>query len=153
MQGVRFREKGKEMALKSTSRFKRVLLRGTLIVLLVCVVGIALLSLWIELHVKKMCEMATQRYPGDKVEALMMFAETEEYGYDAHHYRTNNHVFWALGQLGDKRALPFLKNLLTHEPCDHETNLCQGEIQEAIRKLERGGFNLPKFLWRGILNS
>jgi hypothetical protein len=96
--------------------------------------------------------MATQKYPGDKVEALMMSVETKQYGYNAHLYKTNNHIFWALGQLGDKRALPFLKNLLTGEPCDHETNLCQGEIKEAIQKLEKNGFNLPKFLWRGILN-
>ena len=141
------------MSLKSTSRLRRILIKGMLVVLLVCVVAIVSLSLWTELHVKKMCEMATREYPGDKVEALMMSVETKEYGYDAHLYKTNNHIFWALGQLGDKRALPFLKNLLTDEPCDHETNLCQGEIKEAIQRLERNGFNLPKFLWRGILNS
>jgi len=140
------------MLLKSTSRLRKILLRGILIVLLACVVVIILLSLWSELHVKKMCEMATRKYPGDKVEALMMSVETEEYGYNAHRYKMNNHIFWALGQLGDKRALPLLRNLLTGEPCDHETNLCQGEIQEAIQQLERNQFNLPKFLWRGILN-
>ena len=140
------------MSLKSISRLKRVLLRGLLVVLLVCVVVIISFSLLVELHVKEMCEMATQKYPGDKVEALMMSVETKEYGYNAHRYKTNNHIFWTLGQLGNKRALPFLRNLVTDEPCDHETNLCQGEIQEAIQKLERNQFNLPKFLWRGILN-
>jgi hypothetical protein len=140
------------MLLKSTSRLRKILLRGILIVLLACVVSIILLSLSIELHVKKICGMATQKYPGDKVEALMMFVETKEYGYNPHRYKTNNHVFWALGQLGDKRALPFLRKLLTGEPCDHETNLCQGEVKEAIQKLERNQFNLPKFLWRSILN-
>ena len=151
MQGVGFQWSKKEM-LKSTSRLRKILLRGTLIVLLVCAAVVILFSLWIELHVKKMSEMATQKYPGDKVEALMMFVESEEYGYNAHLYKMNNHAFWALGQLGDKRALPFLRNLLTDEPCDHETNLCQGEIQEAIQKIERDQFNLPKFLWRGTLN-
>ncbi|UCG58264.1 MAG: hypothetical protein JSU70_01910 [Phycisphaerales bacterium] len=141
------------MSLQSTSRLRRILLRGTLIVLLVCVVVIISLSLSVELALKKTCEMAAQKYPGDKVQALMMFVESDEYGYDAHRYSANNRAFWALGQLGDRRALPFLKNLLTGEPCDHETNLCQGEIQEAIQRLESDGFNLPKFLWRGILNS
>jgi len=140
------------MSLKSTSRLRRMLLRGIFIVLLACVVGVILLSLSIELGVKKVCRMATQKYPGDKVEALMMFAETKEKSYRAHLYSANNHAFWALGQLGDKRALPFLRNLVTGEPCDHETNLCQGEIKEAIQKLERNQFNLPKFLWRGVLN-
>ena len=142
----------KEIPLKSKSRLRRILLWGIPIVLLVCVVGIALLSLWIELGVKKVCRAATQKYPGDKVEALMMSVETEEYGYNAHRYSVNNHAFWALGQLGDKRALPFLKKLATDQPCDHETNLCQGEIQKAIHKLEKNGFNLPKFLFRGVLN-
>ncbi len=135
------------MSLKSTSRLRRILLRGILIVLLACVVVIILLSLWIELHIKKTCEMATRKYPGDKVEALIIFADSKE-----NSLRANNRAFWALGQLGDKRALPFLQNLLTGEPCDHETNLCQGEIQEAIQKLERNKFNLPKFLWRAVLN-
>ncbi|MCP4258935.1 MAG: hypothetical protein GY774_15740 [Planctomycetes bacterium] len=142
----------KDMLPKSTSRFLRILLKGTLIVLLVCVVGVIGFSLWIELHVKKMCRMATQKYPGDKVEALMMFVNSKETSYRAHLYTANNHAFWALGQLGDKRALPFLNSLLTGEDCDHETNICQGEIKEAIDKLERDQFNLPKFLWRGVLN-
>ena len=142
----------KEMSLKSKSRWRRILTRGVPIVLLVCVVGIILLSLWIELGVKKVCAEAAQKYPGDKVEALMMSVETEEHGYDAHRYSVNNHAFWALGQLGDKRALPFLKKLSTGQPCDHETNLCQGEIQKAINKLETNGFNLPAFLFRRVLN-
>ncbi len=114
----------KEIPVKSTSRLRRILLKGIPIVLLVCVVAIILLSLWIELGVKKVCRVATQKYPGDKVEALMMSVETKEYGYRAHLYSVNNHAFWALGQLGDKRALPFLKKLSTGQPCDHETNLC-----------------------------
>jgi hypothetical protein len=153
MQSDRLREKGEEMSLKSTSYFQRALLRGILIVSLVCVAAIILFSLSIELGVKKTCEMATREYPGDKVEALIQFVESEEKGYNARRYSANNHAFWALGQLGDKRALPSLRRLLTGKPCDHETNLCQGEIQEAIQKLERNGFNLPKFLWRRVLNS
>ena len=141
------------MSLKSTSRLPKILLKAISIALLVCVLVIALFSLWIELHVKKMCDMATQKYPGDKVEALMKSVETGEYGYNADRYKMNNHIFWTLGQLGDKRALPFLRDLLTGEECDHETNICQGEIHEAIEKIERNGFNLPKFLWRGIVNS
>ena len=140
------------MSIKSKSRFRRFLLKGVLIVLAAFAVVIVLLSLWVELHLRETCEMATRKYPGDKVEALMKFVETEERGYRAELYRANNRAFWALGQLGDKRALPFLKGLLTGGPCDHETNLCQGEIQEAIDILERDQFNLPKFLWRGVLN-
>ncbi|MCF7972841.1 MAG: hypothetical protein K9N55_03400 [Phycisphaerae bacterium] len=140
------------MLQKSKSRLRRAVFLGVPIGLLVCVVVIILFSLWIELGVKKVCEAATQKYPGDKVDAVMRSVASDKYGYNASIYNANNHAFWALGQLGDKRALPFLKNLLTGEPCDHETNLCQGEIQEAIQKLEENQFNLPKFLWRDVLN-
>ena len=142
----------KEMPVKSKSRLRKILTRGVPIVLLVFVVGIISFSLWIELHIKKLCAEATQKYPGDKIEALMKSVQTETYGYRANIYSANNHIFWALGQLGDKRALPFLKKLATSQPCDHETNLCQGEIQEGIQKLEKNGFNLPAFLFRRVLN-
>jgi len=135
---------------KSSSRL-RLLLKGTLIFLLICVAGVLALSFAIELSVKRTCEMAVREHPGDKVDALRMCVKSDKYGYDAHHYRMNNRVVWALGQLGDERALPFLRNLATDRPCDHETNLCQGEIQQAIRKLESNAFNLPRFLWHGVL--
>jgi hypothetical protein len=146
------RVKGDEMLLKATSRLRRILLWGIPIVLLVCALVIILLSLGIEMGLKQICGVATRESPGDKVEALMMFVESDKHAYNAHRYSANNRAFWALGQLGDKRALPFLRNLLTGEACDHETNLCQGEITEAIQKLEGNQFNLPKSLWRGVLN-
>ena len=151
MQDVKF-QGDRKMSLKPTSRLRKILLRGTPIVLLVCAVVIILFSLYIELGVKNICALAMQAHPGDRVEALMKFVKTDGYGYNARVYSKNNRVFWALGQLGDKRALPVLKGLMTGEPCDHDTNLCQGEIMEAIQKLEANQFNLPKFLWRGVLN-
>ncbi len=140
------------MTLKSKSRLRSILLRGIFFVLVVFAVVVISFSLWIELELKKICEKATQKHTGDKVEALMLSLETEKYGLDVYLYKQNNGIIWALGQLGDKRALPFLRNLMTGEPCDHETNLCQGEIRESIQKLEANKFNLPRFLWRGVLN-
>lgn len=140
------------MRSKSTSRLRRNLLTGLLIVALVCAVGILVLTFSIELSVKRICEKATQAHPGDRIDALMMYVKSEDHGYDAQRYRANNHAIWALGQLGDRRALLFLRNLVTGRPCDHETNLCQGEILKAIEKLENNSFNLPGFLWRGLLH-
>jgi hypothetical protein len=139
--------------LKSRSRVRKIVVWGIPIALTVCVLVIVLFSLSIELGVKNVCAAATRKYPGDKIEAVMMSVESDRSAYSAHVYKANNYAFWALGQLGDQRALPFLKDLLTGEACDHETNLCQGEIQEAIQKLEGNEFNLPKFLWRRALNN
>jgi hypothetical protein len=140
------------MTKKSILRTLSILSKGTITVLIACAIMIFLLSLWIEVHLKEVCAMATEKYPGDTVEALMKSVETEETSYRADLYRANNHAFWALGQLGDKRALPFLKGLVTGEKCKHSTNICQGEIKEAIDKLESDEFNLPKYLWRSALN-
>ena len=126
---------------------------GTPIVLLICAIGITLLSLYIELGVKQVCHKATQAYPGEPVDALMKCVVSSETGYNAQLYKENNRAFWALGQIGDQRALPFLRGLVTDEPCDHDTNVCQGEIMEAIQKLEDRQFNLPAFLWRDIVNG
>ena len=140
------------MSSKTDLRLGRVLLRWVGVVPLVCAAGTILLALHIELNLKRVCGLATQKYPGNKVEALMELVESGQYSYSDRQYEANNRALWALGQLGDKRALPFLKSLFTGEPCDHETNLCQGEIKEAIRKLEGNQFNLPAFLWRRVLN-
>ena len=141
----------RKMSSKSKSNLRKILFRIILAVFIVFVVVILSLSLWIELELKKTCVKAIEKYPSDKVEALMMSLETDTYGLDVNLYKENLRIIWALGQLGDKQALPFLKDLQTGKPCDHETNICQEEIQNAIDKLERDQFNLPKFLWRGIL--
>jgi len=63
-----------------------------------------------------------------------------------------NHAIWALGQLGDKRALPSLEKLYTGEPCDHSKYVCQYELKKAI-KLCRGGLNITAWTWRRFVLS
>jgi hypothetical protein len=59
---------------------------------------------------------------------------------------------WALGHLGDARALPVLESHYTGGPCDHSRLLCQRELEKAIR-LSRGGLNLPALVWRHGSNA
>jgi hypothetical protein len=137
------------MSLKPSSRMKRRFLKWTGIALLAAAVGIVLLSLGIELGVQKVCKAATQKRPGERIHALLVCVESNESS-----YHEKCRALWALGQLGDRRALPSLKKHVTGKPCDHENDVCcQGELQEAIQKLEASQFNLPAFLWRGILNG
>jgi hypothetical protein len=70
-----------------------------------------------------------QEHPGDRVEALMAYASSQD-----HTLRERNRAVWALGLIGDKRALPLLEKYRTGRPCDHNTTLCQGEIGKAISK-------------------
>ena len=136
------------MSLKPSSRPKGRLLKWTGIALLAAAVGIVLLSLGIELGVQKVCKAATQKHPGERIHALLAWVESKESS-----YHEKCRALWALGQLGDRGALPSLREHLTGKPCDHDgEGFCQGELKEAIQKLEASQFNLPAFLWRGILD-
>ena len=87
---------------------------------------------------------------GDCVEALITTLE------DANNpFRTRNEAIWALGQIGDSRALPVLQNYYTgnippREPLSK--TISQYELQKAI-DLARGEFNLSAWAWRNSLDS
>jgi hypothetical protein len=87
-------------------------------------------------------EAAVHDQPGDRVLALMAYVESPQ-----HPLRTRNRAVWALGQLGDPRALPVLEEQFTGGECDHDRLLCQHELRKAIR-LCRGAKNISAWLWR-----
>ena len=86
--------------------------------------------------VKDIIVRATQEYSGDRVEALIAYMQSEK-----HNLRNRNRSVWALGQIGDKRALSVLEKFHIGEPCDHNKYLCQYELKKAI-DLCKGGLNL-----------
>ena len=116
------------------------------------VLGVGLLMLvflitstWIGVEVKERCQTAKSKYEGDCVEVLIETVENEEES-----NRTRNYGIWALGQLGDERALPLLKDMYTgvipdREPYDE--GISQYELKKAIALLE-GGFNATAWVWR-----
>ena len=69
------------------------------------------------------------RYPGDRVEALMELVADSDRS-----LKTRNRAVWALGQIGDARALPLLEEHYTGEECDHSRLLCQRELRKAIAR-------------------
>ena len=85
---------------------------------------------------------ALAEQPGDRVSALIAYIDSP-----THTLRERNRAIWALGQLGDARALPVLEKHFTDGPCDHSRALCQYELRKAIR-LCRGGTNIPALIWR-----
>jgi HEAT repeat protein len=86
---------------------------------------------------------ALREQPGDRVLALLAYVECER-----HSLRDRNRAVWALGQLGDSRALPLLEKNYTGKPCEHSRFLCQRELKKAIEHC-RGGLNLTAYVWRG----
>lgn len=124
-------------------------------------------STWIGVSVHDKCQVVLARYGGDVlddfrtgwqaqpvgseewrvacVEALMETLENEEES-----LRERNNAIWALGQLGDRRALGVLKKYYTgvipdREPYDE--TLSQYEMKKAIGLLD-GGFNATAWVWR-----
>ncbi|MBU2566927.1 hypothetical protein KKG46_05225 [Patescibacteria group bacterium] len=101
---------------------------------------------WIGFGVKDTCNKAQLQFEGDCVDALMQTVEAD--------FETNvskNSATWALGQLGDNRALPLLESKYTgyisEEKEPWENGLSQYELSKAI-KLLKGGWNITAFVWR-----
>jgi hypothetical protein len=102
-------------------------------------------SVWIGFSVKEKCVLAQGRYGGDCVGALSDHLEDEN-----NPYGERNDAIWALGQLGDGRALLILEKYYTgvipdREPWDE--TISQYELKKAI-DLTRGGFNITSYIWR-----
>jgi hypothetical protein len=87
-------------------------------------------------------EAALHDQQGDRVLALMAYVESPK-----HSLQARNRAVWALGQLGDARALPVLEKHVTGGECDHDRLLCQHELRKAIR-LCRGATNISAWIWR-----
>lgn len=109
-----------------------------------------LTSVWIGHEVKQLCQTAQWDYgKKDCVEALISQLNDVNRG-----FRIRNHAVWALGQLGDSRAVPALQNHYTgiipeREPLDQM--ISQYELTKAI-KLAQGAPNITAWAWRWGLN-
>lgn len=102
-------------------------------------------SSWIGYDVKSHCQSAQLQYEGDCVDALIQVLDDKHQS-----FRTRNSAIWALGQLGNSKALPILESYYTGSIPDRESldsTISQYELKKAI-KLVGGGFNLTAIVWR-----
>jgi hypothetical protein len=81
-------------------------------------------------------------FPGNGTDALVAMMISMSYPLEE-----RNRAVWALGQLGDPRALPPLEGLVTGAPCDHAAAVCQYELRKAIRQC-RGGVSVTRWAWK-----
>jgi hypothetical protein len=99
----------------------------------------------IGLGVRKFSQMAQDKFHSDRVASLIAMVDC-----DSCAMNDRNHAVWALGQLADTRALPVLEKHYTGKPCDHFRDICQYELQKALR-LMRNGYNSESLFWRWML--
>lgn len=95
--------------------------------------------------VKKRCEIAQNKYEGGCVDALMGWVADESSPYG------KNDAIWALGQIGDKKALPFLEKYVNGETVPEREKwnerISQYELRKAV-KLLKSGMNVSALIWR-----
>jgi len=100
---------------------------------------------WIGYDVKNQCQEAKKEYSGDCVESLTALLNDSNKSFKA-----RNSAIWALGQIGDTRALPVLESYYTGNIPPKESlngGISQYELKKAI-KLADGGVNLSAIVWR-----
>ncbi|MFH1844229.1 MAG: hypothetical protein ABIF77_13570 [bacterium] len=98
--------------------------------------------------VQDISQQAQEQYGGDRVEALLALTESEQ-----NSYRDRNRAIWALGQLGDERALPLLRQLDSDEeqpiPYDRDAYIVQYTVEKAIRHIE-SDFTLTRWMYHWL---
>ena len=132
----------KEQKTKDKIKLLKLIRIGVIIIALVIFGSYFLLSWTIGGDVKQYSQHAQNLYQGDRVEALMAVLQSPD-----RFIFEKDHAIWALGQLGDSRALPLLDSLYTGEECDHERKICQYELKKAIKGC-KGSFNATAWIWR-----
>ena len=106
--------------------------------------------LWhIDESAKQRCSVAQEAHPyaGDDISSLSEFMNC-----DGHSLRERNLAIWTLGHLRDPAALPALESVYTGGECDHDTQLCQYELQKAI-ELCGGTLNPPRKTRQGTVEQ
>ncbi|NND08039.1 MAG: HEAT repeat domain-containing protein [Saprospiraceae bacterium] len=98
-------------------------------------------------QVEDITTIAVTAYRLDAIGSLTKLIESEN-----HSYEEKNSAIWALGQLADQEALPFLEQLNTQtkekSPCNRNSGLCKGEIEKAMKWCRNG--NLTSWMYRHI---
>jgi hypothetical protein len=102
-----------------------------LAVCMLAVLGVFALQGWIRYEAGRTAATADAQFHSGRIQSLARLVECAGCP-----MRARNRAIWALGELGDPSALPALKRQHTGETCDHETRLCQYELDKAIRKIE-----------------
>lgn len=96
--------------------------------------------------VKDICMEAKSKYEGNCEETLIKYLDDED-----NSFMKRNSAIWALGQLGDPRALPVIEKYYDEKKlekkCNRRKHLCQYEMHKAL-KLLNGDLNISAFVWR-----
>ena len=98
--------------------------------------------------VESICEISSNKFESDNVEALISLIESDEFS-----FKQKNKAIWALGQIGDRRALPLLRKLDTDEiqkkPHDSDKYIVQYSVEKAIKQIN-SNFIVTRWIYRRL---
>lgn len=124
--------------------------KKTIIILLLSAFTIALTLFSYSFYViyrgvKATCLKAQNEYKENCLYSLITYIEA-----DKHTIKERNSAIWALGQLADPKALPFLyklnESLPEQDKCSYSVYLCKYEVKKAIKWCENG--NVTNWMYR-----
>jgi len=137
------------MKVERSANLGNLSLRRVVLVLTACFLLISASLLFVALHrigtdVRAACYEATQEFGGDCVEALASYVASADRTFEE-----RNRAIWALGEIGDARALPALQGLLDGEligtPCHVRRGICRYSVEKAIALCD--GVNIVRWVW------
>jgi hypothetical protein len=114
------------MILKKKSKFFK---RLILIIILLFAISIGYSFHSIFRGVKDITYQAKSKFGNDNVQALISLANSNEFS-----FKLRNRAIWALGQIGDKRALPTLNRLNSKIPQTKQQNPNNELVRYTIEK-------------------
>jgi len=97
--------------------------------------------------VKGKCLSAMEEFQKDCVESWIEVIKS-----DSHSFKEKNGAVWAMGQIADKKALPFLESLSEttsfKEPCKLNEDICGFEVRKAIKWCTKG--NITSWMYKNL---
>ena len=135
-------------SLMKKPNLRKIILSVILIGLAALIILFAISLLMIYSGVESICEIASNKFETDNVESLISLIESDEFS-----FKQKNKAIWALGQIGDRRALPLLQKLDTDEiqkkPLDSDKYLVQYSVEKAIRQIN-SDFIITRWMYRWL---
>lgn len=104
----------------------------------------------IYLSVQKKCLSAIKEFDKDCIESLIEVIKSDD-----HTFKEKNGAVWAIGQIADKKALPFLEDLSNtasyEEPCWLDKDICGFEVKKAIKWCTKG--NIISWMYTSLKST
>lgn len=119
-------------------RFEKILIFSFLGISLAILIFIISVYLILYLEVRENCNNVISKHKTNCQEALIKNFQSDDSS-----IKEKNDAIWTLGQLADKRSLPFLKSIYKDEIPDREPLdkvISQYEIRKAIKWSEKGNW-------------